>query len=977
MKNVFRKYLLLPFVLLILTSELSAQYDTLRVMTYNTLDFPMSSAGREVYFKTVTQYLNADVILVNELSNATGANLLLNDALNEDGITYWERANFVYGSNLNNMIFYNSDKLELYSQYEISTNVRDINEYVLYYKSDDLATTNDTIFFYFYVAHLKASVDYEDDRLAEVNQFLARLNGISNAENVFFCGDMNIYTSSEPAYQVIINNNPYGFNDPLPAGSWHNNSSYSSIHTQSTRTASFGGGSTGGMDDRFDFILFTDDVNSGSNKVTYIPGTCEAFGNDGNHYNDALIDAPVNPNIPASVTNALYYMSDHLPVFADFRVEANVDTTISNIVITEIMYNPPEAGTDTLEFIELFNNGTDNVNIGGYQFVSGVDFTFPSTDVAPGEFVVVAVNSAAMQNVFGVNSFQWTSGALVNGGEPIELTNSSGFTIDIVNFDDTSPWPTQPDGNGPSLILCNPDSDNNAGANWTYSQNFVTNNGESNPIYATPGFSECGFPPVAGFSASPTTLFVGESVTYTDLSSNNPSSWAWTFEGGSPSTSAIQNPVVFYNSPGIYDVSLMVTNPSGTDEAIYSDYIAVIEESTGTLMITEIMQNPTFASDNVGEWLEVFNPTQSPVNMQGWYLKDNDNDSIKILSSLIVPANGFAVLGCNSNSSTNGNFTCDYQYVYLDYQLSNSADEIVLYNSNEEEIDRVEYDGGSNWPDPSGISMIFTGGVLDDNNNYNNWTTSSLRELSYTGTTGDLGSPGSNGTGQNLEVQGIELDLKVYLEGPFNGIDMNTDLNSNFLIPLSQPYNIAPWNYYGTESVASIPTDVVDWVIVEVRDASNVASATPSTIVAQQSAFLKNDGSIVDMDGSSLPYFSYSPSAQVFVVIWHRNHLGVISNYPLSQAGGIYSYDFTTQADQVLGNFAGYKEIAPGVFGMVGGDGNADGTINSLDKSGIWEAQSGNAGYILVDYNLDGQVDNKDKNDIWINNDTKSEQVPD
>jgi len=321
--KVFRKYILLPFVLFMLTSQLFAQYDTLRVMTYNTLDFPMSSAGREVHFSTVNQYVKADVILVNELSNATGANLLLN-ALNDNGITYYNKANFVYGSNLNNLLYYNSEKLGYHSQYEISTAVRDINEYVLYYKSDDLASTNDTIFFYFYVAHLKASEGYEDDRLAEVNLFLARLNSISNAENVFFCGDMNVYTSSEPAYQAVINNTPYSFNDPLTAGSWHNNSSYSLIHTQSTRLVDFGGGSIGGMDDRFDFILFTNDVVNNSNKVAYIPGTCEAFGNDGNHFNDALIDAPINPNIPASVTNALYYMSDHIPVIADFRVEVNV-----------------------------------------------------------------------------------------------------------------------------------------------------------------------------------------------------------------------------------------------------------------------------------------------------------------------------------------------------------------------------------------------------------------------------------------------------------------------------------------------------------------------------------------------------------------------------------------------------------------------------------------------------------------------------
>lgn len=949
-----------------------AQYDTLRVMTYNTLDFPLSSAGREVYFKTVTQYLNADVILVNELSNSIGANLLLNDALNEDGITYWESANFVYGSNLNNLIYYNSDKLELFSQYEISTNVRDINEYVLYYKSDDLATTNDTIFFYFYVAHLKASEGYEADRLAEVNQFLARLNSLSNTENVFFCGDMNIYTSSEPAYQALMNNSPIDFNDPLPAGSWHNNSSYSSIHTQSTRTDEIGGGSTGGMDDRFDFILFTDDVLSGSNKVEYISGTCEAFGNDGNHFNDALIDLPLNPDIPTSVTNALYYMSDHLPVFADFRVEANADTTVTDIVITEIMYNPPEGGTDSLEFIELYNNGISTVNIGGYYFASGIDFTFPSTNVVPGEFVVVAVNSTAMQNVFGVTALQWTYGGLVNGGEPIELVNSSGLTIDIVSYDDVSPWPTQPDGGGPSLILCSPDSDNNSGANWSYSQNFVTNNDDGNPIYATPGFSECGFPPVVAFTASQTTIFVEESVNFTDLSTNNPTSWSWTFEGGAPATSTSQNPSVVYNSPGTFNVSLTVSNASGTDNKTNIDYISVFEESTGFLMITEIMQDPDFVNDNVGEWFEVFNPNSNPIDMLGWYLKDNDQDYIEILTTLIVPSKGFVTIGLNADQGVNGNYICDYQYA--NFFIANGADEIVLLNSNEEEIDRVEYDGGTNWPDPTGSSMIFTGTANDDNNDFNNWTTSTLRELSYTGTTGDLGSPGSNGTGQNLVIPGFELNLKVYLEGPFNGSTMDTDLTT---IPLTHPYGIAPWNYSGTESVGSIPADVIDWVLIELRDAPDIASANPSTILARKAVFLKNDGSVADIDGISLPYFLNVISSHLFVVIWQRNHLGIITKYPLTETAGIYNYDFTIQADQVFGDLAGYKEIAPGIYGMAGGDGNADGSIDSSDKATNWEEQSGNTGYLMGDYNLDSQVNNQDKNDIWEKNISKNEQVPD
>ena len=281
--------------------------------------------------------------------------------------------------------------------------------------------------------------------------------------------------------------------DPLPAGNWHASSSYSLLHTQSTRTAEFGGGSTGGLDDRFDFILFTGDVNSGANKVQYVNNSCKAFGNDGNHLNDALIDPPVNPNVPDSVIQALYYMSDHLPVICDLTVAATIDTTHSDLVITEIYYNPPEVGTDSLEFIEIYNNGEVPVNLAGYTLSSAVNFTFPSVNIDPGEYTVVAYNPSAILHTFGLNALQWTGG-LNNDGELILLKNSSGLTIDSVYFDDAAPWPTTPDGTGPSLILCNPNVDNAIGSNWQASQHFVMNNGAGSPIYATPGYSECVLP---------------------------------------------------------------------------------------------------------------------------------------------------------------------------------------------------------------------------------------------------------------------------------------------------------------------------------------------------------------------------------------------------------------------------------------------------------------------------------------------------
>ena len=134
---------------------------------------------------------------------------------------------------------------------------------------------------------------------------------------------------------------------------------------------------------------------------------------------------------------------------------------------------------------------------------------------------------------------------------------------------------------------------------------------------------------------------------------------------------------------------------------------------------------------------------------------------------------------------------------------------------------------------------------------------------------------------RNFSVQGkypVYIDATAFLEGPFDGTEMNTTLNNNDLLPLNQPYNQAPWNYAGTESVTEIPnSDMVDWVLVELRDAPDAASATPATTVAQQAVFLLKDGSLVDIDGNSRIYFNQPFQYNIFMVLIHRNHLNILS----------------------------------------------------------------------------------------------------
>lgn len=114
----------------------------------------------------------------------------------------------------------------------------------------------------------------------------------------------------------------------------------------------------------------------------------------------------------------------------------------------------------------------------------------------------------------------------------------------------------------------------------------------------------------------------------------------------------------------------------------------------------------------------------------------------------------------------------------------------------------------------------------------------------------------------------------------------------------------------------------------------------------------------------------------IYIASKNSNHLGIISANPLTETNGVYTYDFTTSASQTYGGTNSVKELAPGIWGMIAADGNADGMIDNRDKENIWAPQAGKAGYNTGDFNLNGQVDNKDKNEKFVPNKGKESQVP-
>ena len=247
---------------------------------------------------------------------------------------------------------------------------------------------------------------------------------------------------------------------------------------------------------------------------------------------------------------------------------------LPEIVITEIMYNPPESNDDSLEFLEFYNNGAELISMADFRISDGVGYTFPQDiEILPDTFLLVAKDSVAMWLTFGVEALQWTSGSLSNGGEPVELRDNFDNVIDFVPYDDYLPWDTLADGWGPSLTLCNPDLDNSLPESWIHSVHFAATNADGDSIWATPGF-ECQITLFTGFTADKQTVVVGDSVMFTDLTTGNPTSWNWTFEGGTPETFDGQSPpYIVYNQPGMWDVTLVVTDGVNTDSLTYVDYI--------------------------------------------------------------------------------------------------------------------------------------------------------------------------------------------------------------------------------------------------------------------------------------------------------------------------------------------------------------------------------------------------------------------
>lgn len=205
----------------------------------------------------------------------------------------------------------------------------------------------------------------------------------------------------------------------------------------------------------------------------------------------------------------------------------------------------------------------------------------------------------------------------------------------------------------------------------------------------------------------------------------------------------------------------------------------------------------------------------------------------------------------------------------------------------------------------------------------------------------------------------IRVKVKAFLEGAYQGNGtMNTNLQTHYLISEQQPYYTAPWFYNGEECAEVVNTEVVDWVIVELRDPID-----PSILIAQKAAMLNNKGNIIDRNKDAI-YFD-APIGDYYIAIRHRNHLAVMSAVPVPLPN-VNTYNFATGVEYAFGNEQ-LKNMGDGNYALYAGDANANGVITVSDFNIFMEQSAQLNNYVSGDLNLDRAVSVADFNIYQLN----------
>lgn len=377
-----KKWMLFMAVVLLSISLFSQT--RLKTMFYNLGNFGQSSTKTPNIIPIINDY-QPDLLMVAELNSSNAANNFLINGLNNNnvGLTYTRPVTYTENTspqgNFEQFVFYNASKLQLINQYIYPTTVRDINRFTFKVLGSEFEAN--PIFIEVFVTHLQPSDGSNERqiRLENVTEFTNLLPTLPANSYILYAGDLNVYSSNEPAYiELLDNTNAIILKDPIdrpcetmpndgvnywgafwpghssyvPKGDlkyfWQDNPDFKDIHTQNPKT---------NLDDRFDFILPSANILNSNSSLTYVANSYKAYGNNGNCFDIAINNPTCSGTYSQAIRDALFAFSDHLPVVMELEAKAiplsiedfkqnsisisgsNITSSFLSIQINEVLIN--------------------------------------------------------------------------------------------------------------------------------------------------------------------------------------------------------------------------------------------------------------------------------------------------------------------------------------------------------------------------------------------------------------------------------------------------------------------------------------------------------------------------------------------------------------------------------------------------------------------------------------------------------------
>ena len=604
---------------------------------------------------------------------------------------------------------------------------------------------------------------FPDPSGASMSLSVDHLNAIDNddganwEEAVFPYGDGDLGTpgcaNDAPCCELLLGNNEVSC-DSITSG----------IDTY-TATIDFTGGGTSTYE-----ITTTSGTIEGDDPSTVTSGSINITG--------------INEGIDITIT------IDNSAVGGSCNLELNIESPVcvtadcgdaGSVIFSEIMQNPDAVADEYGEWFELYNTTDSDIDLQGWSIIDDnhtleeEGFIIPvSLIISPDDYLVFANNGEITTNGGIIPDYVYDYDDLTLGNGLDGLTiNCNDSIIDIVVWDDGITFP-DPTGASMSLLVDHLNAiDNDDGVNWETAV-FPYGDGD----LGTPGCSN---------DAACCDLIIGDKEVSCDTITPGVDTYSAfiEFTGGGTSeytitttSGTIEGDDPTFTSSG----TIIITGISeGTDITVTIDNLAiggacnfVVEiispvcfepdcEDVGSIIFSEIMQNPDAVPDEMGEWFELYNTTDTDIDLHGWDIIDDNHtleeEGFTFPNSLIIPAGEYLLIANNGDEATNGGLpTPDYVYEPGFPFLGNGTDGITIQCSGLV-IDEVIWDDGATFPDPTGASMSLMMDYLNsiDNDDGTNWET-----VTHTYGDGDFGTPGNPNNEPVLIFENEIEELTIY-----------------------------------------------------------------------------------------------------------------------------------------------------------------------------------------------------------------------